>query len=87
MKEVRQLTIKNGKNSTIENYDSFVNLSDLPLDSNVNQEGSLTLYRFLQFDDPNLRIKYQDSTEDGIPVMKASPCNMEPAQVQKMGHP
>ena len=87
MKEVRQLTIENGKNSTIENYDLFVNLSDLPLDSDVNQEGSLILYGFSQFDDPNLQIEYQDSTEDGISVMKASPCNMEPAQVQKMGHP
>ena len=84
-KEVGQLTIKNGKNNMIENYDSFVNLSNLPLDSNVNQEGSLTLYGFSQFDDPNLRIEYQDSTEDGIPLMKASLCNMEPAPVQKMG--
>ena len=32
-KEVGQLTIKDGKVDIIENFDSFVNLSDLPLDS------------------------------------------------------
>ena len=45
-KEVRQLTIKNGKVDTIEIFDSFVNLSDLPLDSYMNQEGALSLCGF-----------------------------------------
>ena len=56
-KEVRQLTIKNGKVDMIENFYLFVNLSNLPLDSGVNQEGSLILDGFSQFDDPNLQIK------------------------------
>ena len=53
-KEVGQLTIENGKVETIENFESFVNLSDIPLKSDVNKEGSLTLYGFLQFNDPKL---------------------------------
>ena len=87
-KEVGQLTIKNGKVDTIENFDSFLNLSVSPLDSDVNQEGALILFGFFQFDDPNLRIDYVDFSEDSIPLMRPSP--MEPAQpghVQKLGHP
>ena len=42
---------------TIENFNLFVKLSNLPLDSNTNQEGELTLYA--------------DSSEDKIPLMKA----------------
>ena len=52
--EVGQLTIKNGKNDTIENFDLFVNLSDFSLDSDMNQESSLTLHGFSQFNDLNL---------------------------------
>ena len=77
-KEVRQLTIENGKVDTIDNFNLFVNLSNLPLDTDVNQEGSLSLYRFSQFNDPNLRIDYVDSSEVGIPLVRESP--MEPAQ-------
>ena len=53
-KENGQLTIENGKVDMIENFDSFVNLSDLPLDCDVNQEGELTLYGFSHFNDLNL---------------------------------
>ena len=84
-KEVRQLTIENGKVDIIENFDDLVNL---PLDSFVDQEGSLILYGFSQFDYPNLQIDYVDSSEDCIPLMWASP--MDPAQtgqVQQLGHP
>ena len=45
-KEVGQITIKNGKVDTIENFYLLVNLSNLPLDSDVNQQNSLTLYNF-----------------------------------------
>ena len=87
-KEVRQLTIENGKVDMIDNFDSFVNLSNLPLDSDANQEGSLILNGFSKSYDPNLQINYVDSSEDGIPLMRASP--MEPAQtgqVQQLSHP
>ena len=53
-KELRQLTIKYEKVDTIENFDLFVNLSDFSLDSDMNQESSLTLHGFSQFNDLNL---------------------------------
>ena len=56
-KEVGQLTIKNVKVDTIENFDSFVNLSNLPLDSDMNQEGSLPFKGF-----HNLMIQTYKST-------------------------
>ena len=75
-KEVGQLTIEDGKADKIENFDLFMNLSDLPLDSDVNQESALTLYGFPKFDDPNLQIDYVDSSEDGIPKWGQVPWNM-----------
>ena len=87
-KEVGQLTTKKGKNYMIENYNSFMNLSDLRLESDMNQEGELTLYGVSQCDNPNLQVDYVDSSEGNIPQMRASP--MEPAQtrqVQQLGNP
>ena len=73
-----QLNIKNGKNNTIENFDSSVNLLNLSFDSDVNQECLLTLYGFSQLYNLNLQIDIVDSIEDCVPFMRAS--LMEPSQ-------
>ena len=58
----------------IQKFDSYVDLSDtnLPLVEAPN-DGALTLYGFLQFDIPDMRVEFADTTKNGVPVLKATP--------------
>ena len=58
----------------IETFDSYVDLTDtdLPL-VDAPSDDAITLYGFSQFDIPDMRVEFTDATNNGVPVLKATP--------------
>ena len=63
-------------------------LSNIPLESNTNNKGALTLYTFLEFNNLNLRTNFVNLGEDGIHIMSVIPMGLaHPEPIQPLGHP
>ena len=56
-----------------ENIKSNVDLSNIPLKSNMATDGVLTHYWYLQINGPNIRLDHIDSCKIGILAMKKVP--------------